>query len=168
MSAQQKLASILPHITGFSSVIGCSAIIADVYRQYRKHHSTNNNHHKPSTYHRLMLGLSATGICQASTSGLSTWPMPVGSAWQAFGNEGTCKAQAFFLQIGIGGPFYNLCLAIYYYLFIVKNISSRQIARVEQFMHPLCLLFAIGTAISGLALVYMDQHRFGVGWKGNT
>ena len=152
-SAQQQMASILPHITGFLSVCGNSAIIADICRRYRKSpSSSSSNNNKPSTYHRLMLGMSATSMSASVCSGLSTWPMPKGTVWQAFGNEGTCTAQAFFLQIGISAPFYNLALTVYFWLFIVKNLSSKNILYAEKFMHPICVLFGIGTAIASLVL----------------
>lgn len=162
MSVTQKLASILPHITGLClSTIGNTCIIIDVVSKYYYRKHPTNNHHRPNTYHRLMLGLSVTSMFASVANGLSTWPMPASSgAWQAFGTEGTCKAQAFFLQIGIGGPFYICALAIYYYLFIVKNLSSRHILRVERYMHPVCLLFGLSTAISGLVLDVFGPASF--------
>lgn len=107
-----------------------------------------------------MLGMSVTNMSAAVCSGLSTWPMPEGSAWHAFGTEGTCKSQAFFLQIGIAAPFYNLCLAIYYYLFIVRNAPSKRIVFAEKFMHPLCLIYGVGTAIAALALDIFGPASF--------
>mmetsp|Transcript_8492 Transcript_8492/g.18469 ORF Transcript_8492/g.18469 Transcript_8492/m.18469 type:complete len:363 (+) Transcript_8492:2-1090(+) len=82
---------------------------------------------------------------------MPTWPIPADTpgAHAAYGNEATCKTQAFFMQLGLGAPFYNLCLAIYYYLFIVKNIRPSR--NLERCMHLVCFLFAFGTAIAGLA-----------------
>lgn len=153
-STQIKLASILPHATGLLSIIGNSAIILDIARRYRSKTAPPNVHHqRPGTYHRLMLGMSVTNMSAAVCSGLSTWPMPRGSApYQAFGTDGTCTAQAFFLQIGIGAPFYNLALAAYYYMFICRNATSRRIALVERFMHLVCLGYGFGTAAAGLAM----------------
>jgi len=84
---------------------------------------------------------------------MTTWPIPADTPdtyGATYGNEATCKTQAFFSQVGIGVPFYTLCLSVYYYLVIVKN--SRPSLILERCMHFLCFSFAFGTAIAALAL----------------
>lgn len=83
---------------------------------------------------------------------MTTLPIPADTpgAYAAYGTDASCKTQAFFIQFGIGASFYNLCLSVYYYLFIVKNI--RTTTTFERCMHFVCLSFSLGTAVAALAL----------------
>lgn len=157
---QLQLTSILPRITGVMSWLGSFSIAIDVFRKHHKGGNSNSNKNKPTTYHRLMLGMS---LCDMAFSGalmMTTWPIPADTpgVHAAYGTEATCKTQAFFMQMGIGAPFYNLCLAIYYYLFIVKNI--RPSPNLERCMHLVCFSFAFSTAIAGLAMGMFGYAAF--------
>ena len=157
---QKQLASILPHISGFLSWLGSIAIIVDViskYREHREHRDNGSSSNKFTAYHRLMMGMSFCDLCASVAWMLSTWLVPSDSklpdgsdTFAAHGSDASCRAQAFFIQLGIGDPLYNLCLSIYYYLLIVKN--SKPSVMVERCLHIVCLGYALCTAISGLAL----------------
>lgn len=49
----------------------------------------------------------------------------------AKGNEATCKAQGFFLQLGLTTAFYNTSLCIYYLLLIVHNWSNTRLNQIK-------------------------------------
>ena len=93
---------------------------------------------------------------------MSTWPIPSDqpNVYANYGNDASCKAQGFFIQLGMGVPFYNLCLSIYYYLVIVKIWPSQLGRAVEGSMHFVSLGYAISTAVSGLALGLFGYATF--------
>ena len=98
-----------------------------------------------------MLGMSIFDLLCSTGYMMSTWPIPKYiNTYAAIGNDATCSTQAFFQQLGIGAPFYNLFLAMYYYLVIVKN-SPPDGKWSEYAFHIISLVFAFGTAIAGLA-----------------
>mmetsp|Transcript_8269 Transcript_8269/g.14588 ORF Transcript_8269/g.14588 Transcript_8269/m.14588 type:complete len:411 (-) Transcript_8269:221-1453(-) len=154
---QQQFASILPRITSFMSLIGSSSIVVDVVQKYRKRGNSNS---KPTTYHRLMLGMSFCDIFMSGGLMMTTWPIPADTpdTYTTYGNDATCKTQAFFVQLGIGAPFYTLCLSVYYYLVIVKD--SRPNLILERCMHFVCLSFAFGTVIASLALDLFGYAKY--------
>jgi len=155
--SRQKLRSILPHITGSLSWLGSLSIIIDIIRKYR---NNNNNHKSITTYHRLMLGMSLFDLCMGTNQMLNTLVMPADTpnVYGCFGTEASCIAFGFLGQLGIGSPFYNLMLSIYYYLVIVKNSSPS--ATIEKCMHFVCISFAFGTAITALALGMLGYAGF--------
>lgn len=91
---------------------------------------------------------------------LSTWPIPRGTehAFGAIGNTQTCTAQGFFNQLLLGGPLYNLMLAIYYLLIGKYNLTEEEIARrYEKYMHVTAILTTLGFAIAGLPLTLYNN-----------
>ena len=158
---QKQLSSILPHITGFMSWLGSLSIAIDVARKYIHHRRGDTNASKPTAYHRLILGMSLCDMCASGGFMMSTWPMPtsITDAWDTRGTDGTCTAQGFFIQLGIGVPFYNLCLAMYYYLVIVRN--SQLNGWAETCMHFVSVGYAVSAAISALV---MDLFGYATFW----
>lgn len=60
--------------------------------------------------------------------------------------------------MGIGVPFYNLCLAIYYHLLIVKNTKVSM--RLERIMHFVSLGYAFTTAIASAVMDLLGYATF--------
>jgi hypothetical protein len=150
LSDAQLIASVLcPKFTAMASVVGSSLIIRDVIllRNYRSDDI--------STRDRLLAGMSVFDILSSSAWFLSSWPVPEDTPigiWNV-GNEQTCTAQGFFIQLGIGTVIYNACLAIYYLLVIRYGWKNQYIAkRVEPWMHFVAVVFALSTGVAGLAL----------------
>mmetsp|Transcript_8892 Transcript_8892/g.13342 ORF Transcript_8892/g.13342 Transcript_8892/m.13342 type:complete len:362 (+) Transcript_8892:86-1171(+) len=143
---QQQLATTFPRISGSFSLLGSLSITVDIIRKYRK------DAKKVTAYHRLILGMSFCDMVMSVAHIMATWPIPSDTpgAYAAYGNEATCNAQGFFGQFGIGSPFYNLFLTVYYYLLIVKD--SKLSRNQEICMHVASLSFAFGTATAALAL----------------
>ncbi len=84
---------------------------------------------------------------------LSTWPIPRGGACLAAGTTATCTAQGFFLQItALCTPTYNVSLAIYYLLVIVKGWKETRVKKIEKYLHALPICLGFGTAFAALGL----------------
>lgn len=93
---------------------------------------------------------------------MSSWPIPRGaSIYGAIGNEVTCRAQGFIVQLSIASPLYNTALSIYYLLVIRYQFSEDEIRKLEPWMHYLTIIFSFSTATLGLALDLYKEARFG-------
>ena len=96
---KQAVLAWLPPVTGLLSIVGSSLIIADIAK---------NPQHKKSLRHQLLFGLSIGDIIGSLSYCLSTLPIPKYSTslgyfdlgfYGAEGNEKTCTAQGFFVQV---------------------------------------------------------------------
>jgi hypothetical protein len=152
-SDSQLMASALcPKFTAIASVVGSSLIIRDVILVGK------NKLDDISTRHRLLAGMSVFDLLSSSAWFLTSWPIPedipngVSTLWNV-GNQQTCTAQGFFVQLAIGTVIYNACLALYYLLVIRNGWKNEYIAkRVEPWMHIVAIGFALSTGVVCLAL----------------
>ena len=77
---QQKLLSIIPHVTGSLSILGSAFIIYDVASDRKKW---------SSTYHRLLFAMGIYDFLSSFASSLSTIPMPEDSGILSFRRSDT-------------------------------------------------------------------------------
>mmetsp|Transcript_13685 Transcript_13685/g.32243 ORF Transcript_13685/g.32243 Transcript_13685/m.32243 type:complete len:423 (+) Transcript_13685:574-1842(+) len=151
-SPLQKAMAIAPKCSGFISFCSSSFIVFYVLRSPKR---------RGLVYHRLLLGMSISDFFGSLMCVLSTWPIPKGEAYLAAGTVGTCAAQGFFNQTAaFCTPTYNISLAIYYLLVIVKGWKEKRIAKVEKYLHALPILPGLGTGLAGLFLKLYN----GAGW----
>jgi hypothetical protein len=97
---------------------------------------------------------------------LTTLPTPQSDElYGARGNEQTCKAQGFFIQIGTIACFLNVSLAAYYLLTIRYGWTEEKLKR----MRVACLLFLppiiIGLVYAFVGLRHYDNVRV---WCNNS
>ena len=71
-----------------------------------------------------------------------------------------CSTQAFFAQFSLSTVMYNLSLAIYYVLVIVKGWTDVQIINSKPLLHVNAVAWGLGTGVACLALGLFNQ----VGW----
>mmetsp|Transcript_13163 Transcript_13163/g.23543 ORF Transcript_13163/g.23543 Transcript_13163/m.23543 type:complete len:355 (+) Transcript_13163:77-1141(+) len=145
-ATQQKILSIIPHFTALLSLFGSSYIIVTTLRD-RKRWGT--------PFYRLLCALCLVDLFNSIASGLSTWPIPVGTpgVYAPLGTVGTCEAQGFFVQAGIASPIYNFMLSVQFLLRTKYGWNERRIGRrVEPIMHAITIGFALGTSFLFLSL----------------
>jgi len=136
--------AIAPKCSGFISFCSSSFIVFYVLRSPKR---------RGLVYHRLLLGMSISDFFGSLMCVLSTWPIPKGEAYLAAGTVGTCTAQGFLDQTAAScTPVYNISLAIYYLLVIVKGWKEKRIAKLEKYLHALPVLTGLGTGLAGLFL----------------
>jgi uncharacterized membrane protein len=160
-SDAQLMAMVLcPKFTAMASVVGSSLIIRDVILL------KENMPDGLSTRHRLLAGMSVCDIISSSAWFLTSWPVPKDmpfGLWNV-GNQHTCSAQGFFVQLAIGTVMYNACLALYYLLVIRYGWKNKYIAKnVEPWMHFVAVGFALSTGVASLALDIFNPIGFGYG-----
>jgi len=157
--ADTKLKHILmawiPRVTGLLSLIGSCLIIRDVAK---------NKKLRKSTLHQLVGSMSVFDAFGSLAFILSTLPIPVeqfGSptgVYGAMGNEHTCRAQGFFVQLGYTGALYNMVLSIYYLLIIRFGMSETQVRRYKVWFHVPVLIVGFGLAFAGIP--FYDNIEF--------
>ena len=74
------------------------------------------------------------------------------------GNEATCTAQGFFLELGvIGSISYNFVLCVYYLLVIKYGKREDELKRVQKYLHLFPIVIALAFAFSAV-----DEYEFSI------
>ena len=136
---QQKLLSVIPHVTGSLSILGSAFIIYDVASDRKKW---------SSTYHRLLFAMGIYDFLSSLASSLSTIPMPEDSGILSFGNVATCTAQGMFVNLNIASPLYNFSLSVYFLLTVSFRWSKQDVKKkVETWLHLIPFVWAFITTL---------------------
>lgn len=142
----------IPRFTGLVSLLASSLILWDVLKDAKK---------RRSVYHQLMLGFSLFDMVSSIAFAFSTLPIPINASYYdkelpsgiygAKGNDATCTAQGFFMELGfVGSMCYNITLSVYYLKVIVHGLSEREIKKLRLWMHAVPLILSFGLACAGI------------------
>lgn len=136
-----------PQVFAGLSIVGSILLLVTVYR-------TRKTIHKLTTYNRLMLGISISDLILSSALVLGSAPVPRSSGFPgARGNEATCTAQGFFLQLGNGTICYSQMLLLHYVLIIRYNVREQTLTKyIEPWMHMIPIGYDLITAFVSLKL----------------
>ena len=97
---------------------------------------------------------------------LTTLPTPTDDyLYGAQGNENTCVAQGFFIQVGSIACFLNVSLAIYYHLTIVNNWTDDKIKRTSLAYVLFIVPIFIGLSFAFAGIPFYDNT---VVWCNNS
>ncbi|CAB9527065.1 expressed unknown protein [Seminavis robusta] len=143
----QKRAIIwLSRVSAMLSFGGATYIIVDVLKDPAK---------RGLVYHQLLVSMALFDIVTAFAWVFATLPIDeeeAGHVEGASGNPATCKAQAFFVQLGFTSVFMNVSLSIYYLLVIVFDWREFQLQKVRIYMHAIPILVGLGLALGGIPI----------------
>jgi len=136
-------------ISGFLSLLGSSFVIYSVCQKKKKLNST---------YHQILLGLSIFDIFGSFMYVLCTTLTPIEDGmFGAMGNISTCKAQGFFLQLGLTSAFFNALLSLYFYLMICQNWKERKFTKYRMYAYAFVIFVGLLLAFTGLQYYYTDM-----------
>jgi hypothetical protein len=154
--SQQVVLALMPKLAAALSIVGSGYIVYDCLVRSRRKIKDQN------TYHRLLIGLSVCDLLMSTGLFTSTWPMPKETpyVWGAVGAVESCEAVGFLEQAGVAATMYNGSLSTYYLLRIRYGWTTRQISRVEPWMHAIPLIFGLATMIASLALNLFNSGLF--------
>lgn len=141
----EKALAILPKFTSMLSFLGSSMIISQVLQSKKNRNNSQQ---------RLVCAMSCVDITVSTVWFLTNFFVPPWSeevAW-ASGNQGTCNAQGFIVQLSIGAVYYNATLSLYYLLVIRYSFNRDSISRLEPWMHVVPLSLGVGTAVASSVL----------------
>ncbi len=143
-SSYEKAVALIPKFPAFLSMFSSIFIVQHVLRDQKR---------RTHIYHRILCCMSISDIIGSIGLFLSTWPIPKGEAYLAAGNVRTCIAAGFFNQSAtLCTPAYNVSLAIYYLLVVVKGWKENNIAKAEKYLHAFPIILGVGTGIAGIPL----------------
>mmetsp|Transcript_3180 Transcript_3180/g.4710 ORF Transcript_3180/g.4710 Transcript_3180/m.4710 type:complete len:469 (+) Transcript_3180:1046-2452(+) len=114
-----------------------------------------------STRDRLVFFMSCLDFLNSISHAVDVSAIPRGSYGivGAIGNEATCTAQGFFIQLGFGVPLYNIMICCYALLIVRFKMSDHFIAtRIEPCMHLIALGYAFVTASIGAYLQLYNSN----------
>jgi len=136
-----------PQVFAGLSIVGSILILVAVYQTWK-------TIHKLTTYNRLMLGISISDLITSTALIFGQAPIPRGLGIPgAHGNEATCTAQAFFLQLGNGTICYSQMLLLHYVLIIRYNVREQTVTKyIEPWMHMIPIGYDLVTAFVSLKL----------------
>jgi hypothetical protein len=123
---------------------------------------------------QLLLALSCVDCLSSTAWAFTTIPVEQTylngdstNIYGARGNKATCKAQGFFIQLGLAAPFCNLALAVYYMLMIIYGWRENQIKKYGLWMVGLPLFIGLALACASipfygnnLPVCYVDYFIF--------
>mmetsp|Transcript_22633 Transcript_22633/g.27754 ORF Transcript_22633/g.27754 Transcript_22633/m.27754 type:complete len:550 (+) Transcript_22633:178-1827(+) len=102
---------------------------------------------KPNRRITLIVSIADLMFCFGYLFTTIAMPSETGSVW-AIGNDFTCAAQGFFIQVGVAVPLYMASLCVFYWCCICREMKPTYFtAKIEPFVHLGVLIFGFGTAI---------------------
>lgn len=111
-----------------------------------------------STYHQLVLGISLFDLFNSLSHSFGPLPIPAYSGISAaVGNMTTCKVAAFVIQLGLTSSYFNLGLAVYFWLVICRNKTEDYIRRFRWKFYSAVVVLGVGHALGGI-----PYYSFGV------
>ncbi|KAL7533763.1 hypothetical protein ACHAWF_004612, partial [Thalassiosira exigua] len=137
-----EFSSSFPHLPRrpISQPQGSLLVLIDVVRLMRTGRGT--------FFHQLMAQMSAFDIVGSVAYAFTTLPIPSRYHFQgAQGNEATCTAQGFFIQVGTVACYTNVSLAFYYFFVIQRGWSETRLKKKAA-------LFLVAPIVVGLAFAF--------------
>ena len=117
-----------------------------------------------SPYRRLIFGLSLSDVLQSSGLIAGPFASPASDISPfGVGNQGTCSAQGFVLDLAEHGiPMYICALSYYYYCKLTCHMSDEEFSRrIEWKVH--CGIWLLGLSFSIAALATKSLNPYGSG-----
>jgi hypothetical protein len=137
----------VPRISASLSLFGSSMIIYDILRDRSK---------LGSVFHNLMVAMSVFDIVGSIAWAFSTLPIPEyeygepTGIYGAKGNEATCTAQGFFIQLGYTSIFYNMSLSFYFMLVVRYGMKENQLKKLQLWLNLPALIVGFALAFGGI------------------
>lgn len=159
----------LPRVSAIISLLSSLLIIRDILRRYRQSavgSSLRAGSSQNRVYLELLLGMSVADMVGSVAWSFTTLPIPEylpngypSQIYGAHGNEQTCAAQGFFVQLGYIGVFYNMMLSVYYVLVIRFGYKGQRLLKVRKWLHAIPL--SIGVILAFAAIPFYDMAVWG-------
>ena len=159
---QQKTLAWIPRITGFFSFVGSVYIIQDILREVRKSRINNGF----STYQLILLGMSIFDISSSIAWMVSSAAIPEydeeresdSGAYGANGNQSTCTAQGFFLELGfVGSTAFTASLTTFYVLTIIYGYRESKMKPLQKYFMAVPSVIALALASAAIPF-YQPFH----------
>mmetsp|Transcript_6044 Transcript_6044/g.12743 ORF Transcript_6044/g.12743 Transcript_6044/m.12743 type:complete len:776 (-) Transcript_6044:118-2445(-) len=133
----------LPRCTAITSVIGSAIIIYEVMTNEMKRKKMNN---------QMLAVLSTFDLFGSIAYALTSLPIPKDQHIQgAKGNNATCTAQGFFIQLNSTAGYINLSLAVYYLMVIKFGWSQDRLKKYMVWFYLCPIATGLAFAFAGIS-----------------
>jgi len=142
------LLTILPRIPAFLSMLGSAMIVSSVVR------SAKNRGHMQ----QRIVGMMSCFDLMVSVVWFFTFLFIPPEKFEekgfplALGNNASCDAQGFFIQLSTASFLYNVSLSVYYILMIKYRWSEQKMAAAEKYFHIFPIGWGLVTAILAVSM----------------
>ena len=100
---------------------------------------------------QIMIFMSMFDIIGSAAYSFTTLPTPTDDyLYGSQGNDATCTAQGFFIQVGTVAAYMNVSLSFYYYLAITKGMNEERLRSYR-------LCFFLCPVVLGLAFAFAGK-----------
>ena len=139
--------AILPKISAFLSLMGSTMILISVLRSKKNRQSMQQRIVCAMSFFDFLVSIAwvATGLFVPSSFKEKGFPL-------AIGNEASCNAQGFIIQLYTASFIYNVSLSLYYTLIIRRNWPMHKMKKLEKCLHIVPVSFGLITAILAVSL----------------
>jgi len=140
--AKRRALVWVPRVTSIISMIGSLSIIADVRRDTARRRTPHG---------QLMMALSIFDFMGSLAYSFTSLPIPEGFGIEgAGGNDASCTAQGFFIQMGTIAALFNVSLATYYFLVIQRGWGDTMILDVRIWFFICPIIVGMAFAFAGI------------------
>ncbi|CAB9529192.1 expressed unknown protein [Seminavis robusta] len=141
-TAEKRALVWFARIGAFFSLCGAIFVLYD---------SLSDGQARKTVYHQLLAAMSCFDLMTAISWLFATAPIDKNYPIEgAIGNEATCTAQGFFIQLGLTSVFYAMALALYYYFVIARGWKEFQLRKILPFLHGIPLLVGFTLAFAAI------------------
>lgn len=147
------LLTILPKFPCFLSIVGTLCVISSVLR------SKSKRGHIQS---RLVGSMVFFQFLAAFSWMFTNLFMPPSNELQisSIGNDTSCDAQGYLLQLVIAGNIYYASIAIYFYLVIARRWKKKRIESIEKYLHGVPIVWGVVTASIVVAMDMIGENAW--------
>lgn len=150
--AKRRALVWVPRTSAILSLLGSLAIVVDVFRDKVK---------RKTPYGQLMIAMSVFDFLGSAGYSLTSLPIPSEySVEGAQGNDATCTAQGFFIQMGTIAAFINVSLAVYYFFVIQKGWGDTRIMEIRHWFFLVPVVVGLAFACAGLYNIETGQSNY--------
>jgi len=133
----------LPRVTSIISFFGSSIIVYDILVKDKRKQKKMN--------HQMMLVLSIFDLFGSIAYSLTTLPMPKEDYIEgAKGNDATCTAQGFFIQLSTIAGFINVSLSVYYLMIIKFGWNDDRLKKFRIWFYVCPIVTGLAFAFAGI------------------
>jgi len=141
--AKRAALAWLPRMMAIMSLVGSAYIILDVMYL--------NKRRRKKLFGQLMVTLSTFDLFGSTAYALTTIPLPKEDfIYGSHGNEATCKAQGFFIQVGTISAYLNVSLSVYYFCTINLAWTESKMMKVRPWLFACPIIIGFALAFAGI------------------
>jgi hypothetical protein len=101
-------------------------------------------------YQQIMVCMSVFDIIGSTAFAFTSAPIPTEYYYEgSHGNDATCTAQGFFIQVGTVAAFFNVSLSFYHFLAVTKGMNEALLKQYRLWFFIFPIILGLSFAFAG-------------------